>query len=145
MLVAVGDKLMVDEVFVVVVVAATVLSAHLWKWLRWLGWYFCLIHCGLVLCNIFLLCLLTLPFFLLYICFLFLFHSQILINASINCLISFCDTVNTIASSFSTSNNCWNSPFVCTSKVHIRKPNSLPYVKCPNSIVKEIPEQSHVV
>ena len=42
------------------------------------------------LCKIFLLCLLHLPLFL-----LFILYSQILLNPSINCLISFCYTVNT--------------------------------------------------
>ena len=74
--------------------------------LGWLWWCSCLIHCGLVFCNIFLFCLLTLPLLLLYICLPFLLCICILHNPSINCFFSSWDTVNTTTSSLLVSDDC---------------------------------------
>ena len=83
--------------------------------LQWFLMPFCFI-----IWTVFLFCHLILPSFLLYVCLLFLLCSHVLFNPSINCLISFCDTVNSTTSSFSIPVNRWKFSSVCTIRVYIR-------------------------
>ena len=88
----------------VVVVVVQLLLSCLSIILGWL-WLFLPDPCGLTLCNIFPLCLLTVPLLPLMDLSSFIVQ-QILLSPCISCLISFCDTVNTTASYLSIFVNC---------------------------------------
>ena len=61
-------------------------------------------------------------FFSFCICLFFFIVCWTYLSPSINCLMSFCDTLNTTASYFFISVNCWNCSSVWTTKAYIGKP-----------------------